>query len=146
MKQKIVKLKSKATTPNPKDIVGATKVDISLFPVVGILHGAHAMMDGAKKYDPYNWRAKKVQARIYYSAAQRHIMDWMEGEECASDSGVHHLGHAIACLAILLDCQHNDCLIDNRPIKRGKNGKPLRPSWLSEVMEKMRETIKEKTK
>jgi hypothetical protein len=29
---------------------------------------------------------------------------------------VHHLGHAIACLAILLDAQEAGMLVDDRPI------------------------------
>jgi broad-specificity NMP kinase len=111
--------------------------------MVGLLHGAHAMMDGAKKYGPYNWRDKKVQADIYVDAALRHLMDWFEGQECASDSHVHHLGHALACCAILLDAQANDSLIDNRPLKRGKNGQPIRPNWLPETMERLRGYLKQ---
>ena len=107
---------SKATTPNPKDLIGMKKVSITKLPAAGIIHGAHAMMNGAAKYGPYNWREKKVQASIYIDAAMRHLMDWFEGQEIASDSGVHHLGHALACCAILLDAQENDSLIDDRPI------------------------------
>lgn len=143
---KIIKLKSKATTANPKDLVGATKVSISKVPVVAIVHAAHAMMQGAERYGAHNWRAKKVQAHIYYDAFNRHVMKWWEGQELEPDSGCHHLGHAIACLAILLDAQAIDGLIDDRPIKRNKNGKPTNPAWLADVMEQIRETIKEKMK
>lgn len=106
---------SKATTPNPKDLLGAKKVSISKFPVVALIHGAHAMMNGAEKYGPYNWREKDVQASIYVDAACRHLGAWFEREEIAEDSGVHHLGHALACVAILLDAKENGCLIDDRP-------------------------------
>lgn len=85
-------------------------------PAVALVHGAHAMMDGAEKYGAYNWRAKKVVASIYVDAALRHITAWFEGEEKAKDSGVHHLGHAIACCAILLDGQETGNLIDDRPV------------------------------
>lgn len=107
---------SNATGPNPKDIVGSKKISLSKFPAIGLAHGAHAMMDGARKYGPYNWRAKAVQASIYVDAAQRHLLNWFEGEETAADSGVHHLGHAMACCAILLDAQACKALIDDRPI------------------------------
>jgi hypothetical protein len=107
---------SKANTTNPKDLVGSTKVSLTKFPAVAVLHGAHAMMDGARKYGPYNWRDKEVQAHIYVDAALRHIMAWFEGEELAEDSSVHHLGHAIACCAILLDAQATGKLIDDRPV------------------------------
>src|ERR1700680_3709633 len=114
---------SKATGPNPKDLIGAKKVSLTKFPAIGLLHGAHAMMDGAAKYGPYNWREKSVQAHIYVDAAKRHMDAWFEGEETASDSGVHHLGHALACCAILLDAQANDGLIDDRPTAKGAYSK-----------------------
>lgn len=108
--------KSKATGPNPKDIIGAQKISITKIPSTALLHEAHAMMNGGIKYDPYNWRAKPVQASIYVDAALRHLFDWFEGAEYASDSDVHHLGHARACLGILLDCLETGNLIDDRPI------------------------------
>lgn len=106
---------SKATTSNPKDLQGLKKVSITKLPYVGILHGAHAMMDGATKYGPYNWREKDVIASIYVDAAFRHLGAWLEGQEEAGDSFVHHLGHVVACCAILLDAQAHGNLIDDRP-------------------------------
>jgi hypothetical protein len=102
---------------NPKDLIGMNKPPLSLVPPALIIHTAMGMKNGAIKYGPYNWRDKKVQARIYIDAALRHILEWLDGEENAADSGVHHLGHAAACLGILLDAQENDCLIDDRPKK-----------------------------
>jgi hypothetical protein len=98
-----------------------------------------AMMDGAKKYGPYNWRAKKVVASIYIDAAMRHLATWFEGQETASDSKVHHLGHAIACCAILLDAQATGNLVDDRPITEGVD-----PEWFEKLMGKLSDTIKEK--
>ena len=107
---------SKADTTNPKDLLGMKKISLSKLPAVAAAHGAHAMMNGAAKYGPYNWRAKKVIASIYIDAAKRHLDAWFEGEETAEDSGVHHLGHAIACAAILLDALETGNLIDDRPV------------------------------
>lgn len=109
-------MQSKATTANPKDLLGMKKVSVTKLPAVAVLHGAHAMMDGAAKYGPYNWRAKKVVASIYIDAILRHVGAWFEGQEVAEDSGVHHLGHAIACAAILLDAQETGNLVDDRPV------------------------------
>lgn len=109
---------TKADTTNPKDLLGLKKPSVSKIPPVALLHCAHAMMDGAKKYSPYNWRAKNVRASIYYDAAVRHLMAWFEGEREADDSRVHHLGHAMACCAILLDAEANKNLEDDRPITR----------------------------
>lgn len=110
---------------NPKDLLGEKKVSFTKLPAVAIAHAAHAMMNGAVKFGSYNWREKKVQAEIYIDAAMRHITAWNEREECASDSGVHHLGHAIACLAILLDAQETGNLVDNRPPSTGAYPKAL---------------------
>jgi hypothetical protein len=73
-------------------------------------------MDGARKYGPYNWREEGVSAVTYVSAAMRHLRDWLDGEEEAPDSGVHHLGHAVACLAIILDSIEVGNLVDDRPL------------------------------
>lgn len=99
---------------NPKDLIGAKKVDIAQVPPVALLHEAMAFMDGDAKYGYRNWRGNKVSAKIYISACMRHLNAWAEGEEIASDSGVHHLGHARACLGILLDAQETGSLLDDR--------------------------------
>jgi dATP/dGTP diphosphohydrolase len=107
---------SKALGSNPKDILGVKKVDTTKIPAVALAWEALAMMDGAGKYDPYNWRANKVVATIYIAACKRHLDSWLEGQEEATDSGCHHLGHARACLGILLDAQTTGNLIDDRPV------------------------------
>jgi len=101
---------------NPKDLIGASKIDLTLVSQVSIAHTAFAMMDGGYKYGEYNWRVVPVQARTYIAAAQRHLGDWLDGEEWAPDSMAHHLGHAIACCAILLDAMECGMLVDDRPI------------------------------
>ena len=93
-----------AEESNPKDLLGAKKVPLGQVPAIAIAHEACAMLDGDLKYGYRNWRAKKVQARIYVDAAIRHLYAWLEGEEKAEDSGVHHLGHARACLLYTSRC------------------------------------------
>lgn len=136
--------KSKASGLNPKDLLGNSKVSISKFPPIGTIYGAMAMMDGAQKYGPYNWRDKAVIASIYVDAAYRHIMDWWEGQEKADDSKVHHLGHAIACCAILLDAQVTGNLVDDRPLLYDKNGKVVDPDWLPKLFGGLSEVIKQR--
>lgn len=102
---------------NPKTVIGLTKPSMAPIPPIAILHLGKAMMDGRKKYGLMNWREKTVSATIYYDAAMRHLMSWYDGEENAQDSGVHHLGHAMACLAIVLDAQSIGKLNDDRPVK-----------------------------
>lgn len=104
-----------AQSTNPKDSIGRQKVDLSLVPDTAYIHLADALMDGAGKYGPFNWRDKSVSARVYVAAARRHLAAWMAREEVAADSGVHHLGHAMACMAIIIDAQFHGCLVDDRP-------------------------------
>jgi hypothetical protein len=111
--------KKTTQSKNPKDLVARQKVNIALLPSSGIIHGAMACMDGAEKYDPYNWREEKISFVGYISAIQRHGLDLLDGEDCASDSLCHHLGHIIATASILIDAIENDCVIDDRP-KKGR--------------------------
>lgn len=105
---------SKATSDNPKNIASSVRVALTLVSPIAQLHCADAMMDGADKYDPYNWRAKKIAIRSYADAIKRHLDAYMEGEDVASDSGCKHLGHIMAGAAILLDAEAHGCIVDDR--------------------------------
>ena len=100
---------------NPKSRFGMSKPGISSIAPVALLHCGRAMDDGANKYGLMNWREHQVSASVYYNAGMRHFMSWWDGEQCASDSGVHHLGHVMACCAIILDAEHSGSLNDDRP-------------------------------
>lgn len=100
---------------NPKTRFGLTKPAMSSVPPGALIHLMKAMADGRRKYGHMNWRQKTVSSTIYYDAAMRHLMAWFDGENMATDSGVHHLGHAMACLAIILDAAANERLNDDRP-------------------------------
>lgn len=102
------------TEANPKQRFGDKKVAMGAACPVADIHESMAMMEGDWKYGWRNFRDTKVEAMTYIHSALRHIQCWAEGEEVADDSGVHHLGHARACLGILLDAQENGNLIDNR--------------------------------
>lgn len=100
---------------NPKDILAVGRVPLWLIPPPAKVHQALAHLDGAKKYGPYNWREEGVSFMQYVSAAQRHVDDLIDGEDYAHDSHVHHAGHAIATLNIILDSIALGNLIDDRP-------------------------------
>lgn len=110
---------------NPKDRIGLAKVSYTKVPAIAILHTAHAMMNGSAKYGPYNWREHEVLTSAYIDAAHRHLDSWWEGEEEASDSHVHHIGHLMACGAILLDSQANGVMRDDRPQSNGSYARVL---------------------
>lgn len=100
---------------NPKDLIGVLKPNIYAVPAAAILHEAMAMNDGGQKYGFYNWRAKQVKASIYISACLRHLEQYNDGENYDPKSKCHHLGHARACLGIILDAVETGNLIDDRP-------------------------------
>jgi hypothetical protein len=111
---------------NPKDLIGITKPPLSLIPPALTIHAAMAFKyggyeakqkDGTLGYGPYNWRDKSVKAMIYIDAAMRHLNCFLDGEEYAEDSKVHHLAHIAACCGILLDAIEQGNLIDDRPTK-----------------------------
>jgi hypothetical protein len=104
---------------NPKTLVGRLKTPLELVPPVAKAKLAEALADGARKYGAYNWREKAVSNMVYLGAAQRHIDAYLDGEEVAEDSGVHHLAHAMACFAIVLDAEACGACEDTRPAKGG---------------------------
>ena len=108
-------MSAKTAEPNPKDLLGVKKVpNLSVIPSTALVHLGRAMQNGSDKYGPFNWRQHPVRSSIYVDACIRHIMAWQDREEDAEDSGTHHLGHAMACLGILLDAQEVGNLIDER--------------------------------
>ena len=121
---------------NPKDLLGIKKVQLNLVPPSSIIYQALAMEDGARKYGPYNWRQNKVIASIYVAAAMRHLHSWLDGEECASDSGKPHLAHALACLGIIVDAKETGNLVDDRPLPGSAS------RLISELEQKKKEAAK----
>jgi len=83
------------------------------------------MMDGARKYGPYNWREKKVLMRVYIAACQRHLAELLDGEDIDPISGCYHVGHGLACLGIIADAMFTGNLEDDRPVP-GPAGRMIR--------------------
>lgn len=99
---------------NPKDNVGSTKLPFHLWPETATALGCLGLLDGELKYGRSNFRAVGVRASIYVDACRRHLAAWFEGESVDPDSGVPHLGHALACLAILVEAEAAGNLNDDR--------------------------------
>lgn len=107
---------SKHPDGNPKSAQGAKKYSLRLLPLPAEVEVNRALEDGLKKYGAANWRETGVAASVYVDACRRHLQQWFDGsQERAIDSDVHNLGHAMACLAIIIDAQWNGKLIDDRP-------------------------------
>lgn len=113
---------------NPKDAIGRLKQNIlSVIPPASIIHEARAMTFGAfhagsagTGYGPFNWREQPIEATIYLDAIMRHLLAFIDGEDVADDSKVHHLAHVKAGCGIILDALENGTLIDDRPKVKGR--------------------------
>lgn len=103
------------TDNNPKTLIGAQKVPLHLVPPSAKHFLAMALADGARKYGPYNWREHSISISVYKSAMERHWDAFWDGEDLAKDSGIHHIAHAMACCAIMLDAMTIGKLNDDRP-------------------------------
>lgn len=107
---------------NPKDAIGCDKLPFHLWPETATALGCLALLDGACKYGRSNFRAIGVRASIYYDACRRHLNAWFEGENTDPDSGLPHLAHALACLAILVDAGVSGKMTDDRQFDSGHGG------------------------
>lgn len=104
---------------NPKDALGSSKIPFHLWPETASAEGAMAFEHGMLKYGRANWRAVGVRASIYYDALRRHMNAWFEGEDTDPESGLSHLGHALACIAVLIDSKAAGKLQDDRQFPGG---------------------------
>jgi hypothetical protein len=104
---------------NPKDGIGSTKLPLHLWPKTATALGCMGLLDGAAKYGRSNFRAIGVRASIYVDAAERHLAKWFEGEDLDPDSGLPHLSHALASIAIIVDAQAAGKLNDDRMVRGG---------------------------
>ena len=106
---------------NPKDAIGCDKLPLHLFPTSANIYGCLGLLDGMLKYGRSNWREAGVRVSIYHDALKRHSDAYFEGEDNDPDSGLPHLAHMIACVAILIDAKENNKLIDDRMYGGEKN-------------------------
>lgn len=100
---------------NPKDLLGIRKAALRLVPPALAIYTSLPMMVGGTKYDPYNWRGKKVRQSVYLEAMLRHIYAVMDGEDVDEETGGPHEASIAACVAIVLDARATGNLIDDRP-------------------------------
>ncbi len=100
---------------NPKDSVGSQKAGTFALPRQVIQECGVAMQEGACKYGSHNYRASKIRASVYIDALDRHVGDWIEGEDIDPDSGLSHITKAITTLMVMRDAMLQGMLVDDRP-------------------------------
>lgn len=124
---------------NPKEAIGASKLNFALVPDSLSAYAATAFYEGASKYGAYNWRVAGVRASTYYSAHNRHVKKWWNGQDADPKTKVHHLANAIACLGIILDAELKGMLNDDRPPQVDLDGLIERLSETQAHLAKMHE-------
>lgn len=84
----------------------AGKPDLSLVSLELVTLLARVREFGNKKYEKNNWK-KGFKVSRSLAAALRHIFQFLSGETNDPESGISHLGHAIASLEhAIYDMQH----------------------------------------
>lgn len=79
------------------------KPDMYLLPPLATLEVGKVLTYGATKYSPDNWRRLDMLQERYTSAALRHLLAHMAGEDNDSETDMSHLAHAICCLLFKLE-------------------------------------------
>lgn len=127
---------------NPKDLIGDKKAAMHLLSPIAEIHWMIGQYAGMLKYGAWNWRAAGVRSSVYISAARRHLMAYMSGEEFDPVDGSHHLGNIMACAAILLEAREIGKLTDDRPPRFSH-----RPTlaWAEEQMATLKAQYADKT-
>ena len=100
---------------NPKDLIGSTKLPLSLVPGTSKAYQALGHLEGMLKYGLVNWRECGVRASIYMDALERHYEKFKNGEWADPETQVPHLGSMLACIGILVDAYECGKLVDDRP-------------------------------
>lgn len=101
------------------------KPPISLIPGIALELAAEALAYGAVKYSADNYKLGLKYRRLL-DAALRHLLKFSDGEDFDKESGIHHIGHAIATLSMLTYQMQNHSNLDDR----FKVPKPRIPSSL----------------
>jgi hypothetical protein len=78
------------------------KLRYELVPVEVEEELAKVLTYGAKKYKANSWQNVEPFNDRYYAALRRHVAAWRKGEVIDKESGLHHLSHALTCIAFLL--------------------------------------------
>lgn len=117
------------------------KPRISLIPTDALWGMGRALAYGEKKYGQHNFRNGLAYSRLV-DATLRHLTAWNEGENSDSESGLSHLDHALASLAMLKYMEVNRADMDDRWLNPIHNKTDLEISDLELSEEEMYELSK----
>jgi hypothetical protein len=89
------------------------KPDMSLLSTAALIKMAEVMTFGKKKYSAHNWRGGFVWSRPL-SAAFRHLVAYIGGEDKDPETGLSHLSHCACCIMFLLEFEETRRDLDDR--------------------------------
>lgn len=97
-----------------KDAIGdSNKPRLSLIPKEALWAMGGALTFGETHYGSHNWR-EGIKLSILLDAALRHINEFAAGEDIDQKSQNHHLGNAMANLAMAISLQQTKPAMDDR--------------------------------
>lgn len=103
--------------PTKKESLGlkhdGEKPLLAYIPKAALWAEGEAFKYGAKKYEAWNYK-NGINISRTLSAAIRHIVQFLDGEDIDGESGVNHLGCARANLAMALDTLEHHPKFDDR--------------------------------
>jgi hypothetical protein len=108
------------------------KARYSLIPAKALDEVAHVLTYGSRKYEDFNWKYLDKPKDRFFSAAQRHAWEWMQGEENDQETGRNHLASAICNLMFLLELelekQGKKEVDDQHKVKIETKWQPIKPN------------------
>jgi len=91
----------------------SNKPEIHQVPSSLILGVAEVLKYGEQKYAKGNWK-KGMEWSIPYDCLMRHMFSWLAGNETDDESGLSHLYHAAANIAMLIEYKETHKELDDR--------------------------------
>jgi hypothetical protein len=89
------------------------KPDMSLLSSIALVEIAKVMTFGKRKYSANNWRGGFMWSRVL-SAAMRHLVAFIGGEDKDPETGLSHLAHLGCCVMFLLEFETTHKELDDR--------------------------------
>lgn len=104
-----------------KDAIGdPNKPRLSLMPKKAIWALGESLTYGESHYGSHNWR-EGVNISFYLDASLRHILEFADGEDFDKKSKCHHLGSAMANLAMAIETYYERPDFDDRYKREDKD-------------------------
>jgi len=98
-------VEDKTANPNVGRKYDSGKPRYSLLPTKALEEVVKVLTFGSQKYEDFNWMKVPNANDRYFSAAQRHMWQWKDGETHDSESKLHHLASSITNLMFILELE-----------------------------------------